>query len=250
MVISHTHKFIFFSNPKTGSESVREVLSPYAEEEIVSYQEVNKMRPFYSHMSPLEVKTEFESRGLNYDEYYKFMFTRNPFERLVSLYEMIYRHDLKRDLNRVKKALLKLNVLGTLKHSIIALLNMFRQEPLYKPSFKTWLSSTKTSGIGGAGKSTEFKAQQFGTYTLENYTHDKCGNNLVDEVIRLEDIEIEFPRILDRLSIDLINNSLIKKNVRPRNKSIKEYYDTESIQLVCSRYKSELDKFNYAVPDL
>jgi hypothetical protein len=201
-------------------------------------------------MSPLEVKREFESRGLNYDEYYKFLFIRNPFERLVSLYEMIYRHDLKRDLNRVKKALLGLNVLGALKYSMVAFLNMFRQEPLFKPSFKTWLSSTKTSGNGGAGKSTEFRAQQFGTYTLENYTHDKSGNNLVDDVIRLEDIEIEFSRILDRLSIDLTNNSLIKKNVRPRNKSITEYYDTESIQLVCSRYKSELDMFNYPVPDL
>ena len=133
---------------------------------------------------------------------------------------------------------------------MVAFLNMFRQEPLFKPSFKTWLSSTKTSGNGGAGKSTEFRAQQFGTYTLENYTHDKSGNNLVDDVIRLEDIEIEFSRILDRLSIDLTNNSLIKKNVRPRNKSITEYYDTESIQLVCSRYKSELDMFNYPVPDL
>jgi hypothetical protein len=250
MVISHTYKFIFFSNPKTGSESVREVLSPHAEEEIVSYQEVNEMRPFYSHMSPLEVKREFESRGLNYDEYYRFIFIRNPFERLVSLYEMIYRHDLKRDLNRVKKALFGLNVLGALKYSMVAFLNMFRQEPVYKLSFKTWLSSTKTSGNGGAGKSTEFRAQQFGTYTLENYTHDKSGNNLVDDVIRLEDIEIEFSRILDRLSIDLTNNLLIKKNVRPRNKSIIEYYDTESIQLVCSRYKSELDMFNYAVPDL
>ncbi len=245
MIISHKHKFIFFSNPKTGSESVREVLGPFGDEEIVSYPAVNSNQPFYSHMPPKEVKTIFESRGINYNEYFKFVFTRNPFEKLVSLYEMIYRNDSRRDLNRVKKNLIRLNIIAVIKFSIIGLVNLFFKSPLNKPNFKDWLFTTKTSGSGGAGDSIEFKAQQFGTYTLGNYIKDDKGNVLVDEVIRLEDIETEFPRVLNILSVDLSHSVLIKKNVRPRSKSIREYYDSESLELVRSRYLEELKQFNY-----
>jgi|GEM_PF-952826 len=245
MIISHKYKFIFFSNPKTGSESVREVLGPFGDEEIVSYQAVNPSQPFYSHMPPKEVKTIFESRGINYDEYFKFVFTRNPFEKLVSLYEMIYRNDTMRDLNRVKKNLTRLNIIAAIKFSFIGLMNLFFKRPVNKPNFKDWLGTTKTSGNGGAGDSIEFKAQQFGTYTLGNYIQDERGNVLVDEVIRLEDIETEFPRILNILSVDLSQTTLIRKNVRLRSKSVREYYDSESLELVRSRYHEELEQFNY-----
>ena len=90
MRISHKNKFIFFSNPKTGSESLREMLNPHSEIFDVPYKNTNSENPFYSHISPVEVQQIFFEKGLDFDSYYKIVCTRNPFNRLVSLYEMIY----------------------------------------------------------------------------------------------------------------------------------------------------------------
>ena len=42
MQISHRYQFIFFSNPKTGSETVRKILEPYSDEKILVYQQTTK----------------------------------------------------------------------------------------------------------------------------------------------------------------------------------------------------------------
>src|SRR5690606_27928408 len=90
MQISHRYKFIFFSFPKTGSESVRELLDPYSDIRGIPYWNISEENPFYSHISPAEVKAIFQKNGWDYDEYFKFTFVRNPWARLVSLYNMIY----------------------------------------------------------------------------------------------------------------------------------------------------------------
>jgi hypothetical protein len=149
MRISHKNKFIFFSNPKTGSESLREMLTPYSDILDIPYKETTKENPFYSHISPLEVKNIFNAQGFNFDEYYKIVCIRNPFNRLVSLYEMI-----------------------------------FRKWPI-KPPFDIWLKSTKTKGKGGGGKHSD-RWRMYGTYSLKNYTSDQSGNILVDNIICLE----------------------------------------------------------------
>ncbi len=55
MRISHRHRFVFFSNPKTGSESVRSLLDPYSDICGVPMWEMTAENPFYSHISPREV---------------------------------------------------------------------------------------------------------------------------------------------------------------------------------------------------
>ena len=89
--ISHKYKFIFFSFPKTGSESVRSILDPYSDIKAVKKSEISKDNPFYSHITPQETKKIFEEKGWNYEEYYKFTCVRDPYKRLVSLYKMKYK---------------------------------------------------------------------------------------------------------------------------------------------------------------
>ena len=88
MIISHSLKFIFFSNPKTGSESIRALLAPYQEEDVRPYWQHEDLNTFYPHMTPDEAKQAFVSRGLPFHDYFRFSFTRNPWARLVSLFEM------------------------------------------------------------------------------------------------------------------------------------------------------------------
>ena len=92
MRISHQYKFILFCNPKTGSESFREMLDPYSDLRVNNnVREQGENLPFYTHISPLETKEIFNELGWEYDSYLKIICTRNPFNRLVSLYEMIYK---------------------------------------------------------------------------------------------------------------------------------------------------------------
>ena len=119
MRISHKHKFIFFCNPKTGSDSFREMLNPYSEIKVNNNSKIQGEKyPFYTHISPIETKKTFKNLGWHYDDYYKVVCTRNPYNKLVSLYEMIYK----------------------------------RYPNFLKPNFKKWVINTKNNKSGGGGK--------------------------------------------------------------------------------------------------
>lgn len=77
MLISHKHKFIFIHIQKTAGTSISSALNPFCEE---SY-------PSLKHWSAFKIKKKFGSDIWN--EYFKFTFIRNPYERLLSWYNMI-----------------------------------------------------------------------------------------------------------------------------------------------------------------
>jgi hypothetical protein len=101
MLISRTNRFIFIHVGKTGGMSMREVLRPYAWE-----PEKFRMRrppqtigdranPLYTvwetlllHAKARDVAKELP---VEFGEYYKFAFVRNPWDLLVSLYHFILR---------------------------------------------------------------------------------------------------------------------------------------------------------------
>lgn len=121
MRISHKYKFICFANPKTGLESIRKILDQYSDIIAPVYLERTKENPFYSHITCAEARDIFESKGWDYSTYTKFVFVRNPWARLVSLYEMIYGRRPWR-----------------------------RRSP-----FSVWLLSTRPNGVGGGGRDFE-----------------------------------------------------------------------------------------------
>jgi hypothetical protein len=212
MRISHKNKFIFFSNPKTGSESLRAMLSPYSDVFDVHYKDRTDSHPYYSHIRPVELKAIFESQGLDFNNYNKIVCTRNPFDRMVSLYNMIY-----------------------------------KKWPV-KPPFDYWLKNTQTYGKGGGGKNHE-RWRMYGTYALQHYIGDENGNPLVDKIICLEHFNEEIPKLFKTLGLPINDDfKIIKKNVRQSEKAVKDYYSQKSIDLVKERYEWEINKFGYTFP--
>jgi hypothetical protein len=228
MQISHRYKFIFFSFPKTGSESIRELLEPYSDIEVVPYWQRSDQNPFYSHISPAEVKQLFEKNGWNYDEYYKFTFVRNPWARLVSLYNMIY---------------------NTRPPTSIAGKIRAFFSGLKKPGFKQWLSSTKTDGKGAGGPDDQ-RWQVYGSYSIASYILDADGNELVDEIVKLEEINDRIPAILKRIGIpDADQLTIPFINKRP-SKKYSDFYDDETSKLISQRYQYDIERFGYRFEDI
>lgn len=91
MIVSHQHRFIFVPMPKTGTHSVRQALrehlGPDDIEQVGLF--VNKRFPYadiaaikHGHLSVREVRPYIGDAAA--DDYVKFTFVRNPFDRFVS----------------------------------------------------------------------------------------------------------------------------------------------------------------------
>jgi hypothetical protein len=206
--ISHKYKFIFFSYPKTGSTSVRSILDKYSDISATTYNKRTPENPFYSHITAVETKKIFKQKGWDYDSYFKFIFVRNPFSRMVSLYNM--------STNAIP--------------------------------FNQWIMKVKNHGDGGYTQDNTKKWRIHGAYSLMNFVGD--GKKLlVDRVIKLSDINIEFPKILQQLGIPFEHTDIIipKINVGKykHKKHWKTYYDQPSKKKVIALYGDDLINYNF-----
>lgn len=229
MRISHRYRFVFFSNPKTGSESVRALLDPYSDICGVPMWEMSADNPFYSHISPREVRQLFAARGWPYDDYCSFTFVRSPWARLVSLYQMIYEVRGGR-LQRWSRRLGGLLKPGP-SHPSIA-------------GFRAWLRTIQPDGIGGGGPPNQ-RWQRYGTYSLRAYAADDTGNLLVRRIVRLEHAATELPEVLREIGLpDADRLSMPRVNAR-RHRPYVEYYDDPSAELVARMYADDIARFEY-----
>ncbi|MEO1079711.1 MAG: sulfotransferase family 2 domain-containing protein [Pseudomonadota bacterium] len=227
MVISHKHRFVFFSNPKTGSESIRLLLQDFQEEQVRTFRERSHVHDFYSHMRPVEARTAFRKRDLDFDDYYRFVFIRNPWARLVSLYEMIRQNkhaDIERKVPWPER---------------LANLRNGSGDPL----FKRWLKTVSEGEAGGGGHD-EDRWRKYGTYSLQNFVNDEHGKRLVNEVVPLERMHDRLPGLLAKLDLPLSPANLPHVNRRTSGQYA-PYYDLHSRALVANRYRNEIEEFDY-----
>ena len=98
-MISHQYKCIFVEVPKTGSTSVRRILGPAIKPHL-SLSEIKRMMESYwvirggrtdrimEWLYPMLPAERRKERGRQqFESYFKFGFVRNPWDRVVSLYE-------------------------------------------------------------------------------------------------------------------------------------------------------------------
>ena len=84
MQISHTNRWIYVAINKSGSTSMGHYLNKYADENFTHKKADN---PLGHHSTIREAKNYFEERGINFNEYFTFTLTRNPWSREYSMYK-------------------------------------------------------------------------------------------------------------------------------------------------------------------
>ena len=88
-MISHSHKFIFIANMKTGTQSIINALKEYcAEFDGAHYQAKELKNGEFRGMSKIQAnknKTSYATHKY-WGEYFKFAFVRNPWDHFLSLY--------------------------------------------------------------------------------------------------------------------------------------------------------------------
>tara|TARA_B100001939_G_scaffold343042_1_gene355130 strand:+ start:301 stop:993 length:693 start_codon:yes stop_codon:yes gene_type:complete len=101
MIISHRKKYVFIHFLKTGGTAISQHFRKHKEFCVdtighwgptVNIQIWNKFKHIMNgtlpqHCEPITVKAYFDLMGWNWDEYFKFAFIRNPWDRIVSSYE-------------------------------------------------------------------------------------------------------------------------------------------------------------------
>jgi hypothetical protein len=222
MRISHQHRFVFFASPKTGSRSVRKLLDPHAEIHGRPAHELTADFPFYNHMRPEELRDVFASRGWDFEDYFKFVMVRNPWSRLVSLYEMsAFREG--------------------------GQLSRLRGRATRHEGFRAWVRALDPPGVGsGRGDPAEMEKGviRFGVLSHLGFAGDEAGRLLVDEVIKLEEIESRLPSLFERLGLPPV--SRVPRTGRGRYRdSYRTYYDDQTSELVRALYEEDIERFGY-----
>jgi Sulfotransferase family len=155
-----------------------------------------------------------------------FSFVRNPYSRLVSMYEYHY-NKAKEHLDRHKQdpnAKLPVSIIDYLQTIAIS-----------KKGFDYWVTAL-CNGSEELFKINDANPKQITVTSWYN-------NKLPDIIIKTEDLNQEFYKI-QNLLVKNCNDPLPWVNVT-KHKPYREYYNSDTRKLVAERFKEDLDNFNY-----
>ena len=207
MIISHKHKFVYIAPYKCASSTIRKVLAPVAD--INSNRFDADPDSFYHgkwHIGPRELKDHFADKKWNWDEYFKFTFVRNPWDRFVSLF------------NYEKKVVHKKE-----KYGIDHLGYEKFKKNTEHGDFSLWLRDA-------------------GTMLISNFLSDDSGNLMMDFIGKTENLQQDFDTVCGKIGIK--RKKLLHIN-KTNHKHYTEYYDEETKQIVAKKYAKDIEYFNY-----
>jgi len=215
MLISYSHRFIFFHVAKVAGLSIRDALKDYVEEPIqfktkrppkTLNGETNPMYIMWdamlTHATAKDTQKELDSDI--FDNFYKFAFVRNPWDWQVSMYHFL----LKETTNP--------------KYETIKALSGFDE-------YLEWVITTP------------YPYPKRATKLQKDMLVDEQGKWLVDYIGRFETLSDDFNRVCQYLglgaSLPVLNQS--------KHKRYTEYYNTHTRQRVADYYQEDIELFGY-----
>lgn len=213
-MISASKQFIFIHVPKTGGNSLQELLLEYSDDKVALYSENQDGTERFEIKSSYSAKLKKHSilrdykaylKPEAYVKYYKFAVVRNPWERAISLY---FSPIFKRTEFSEKEFLKSLRSCRPLAYYVNEI-NLFE----------------KLTAKLGFFKGTNYNLR-----------------SQVDLILRFENLEEDLEYLKRELNIEL-------KKLQHRNKSIrkdyKNYYTPKTRDIVYKKFKNEIIEFGY-----
>lgn len=196
-MLYHKHKCIFVHVNKTGGATINRFLGG---------------RP--AHMSAKGYRKTYPNY---FDDYFKFSFVRNPWDKLVSLYFMHTRlnWDLRWDWSAVTA-----------------------------PCFSDFLRITH--GYNKTKQRHIYRGHPTGHMRMSNqldWLVDENGSLIVDFVGRFENYQEDFNTVCDKIGIPQPQE--IPHRNKSEHKHYTEYYDNETREIVATRFAKDIEYFGY-----
>lgn len=165
-------------------------------------------RPWYHHMSASQIRRQV---GRNiWDNYFKFCVVRNPFEKVVSGFHFFEALE--------RRGIRPLGVPAA---------------PNMKERFSEWVKTQV--------------AKKRALFDRDRYMIR--GEVCVDYFIRYENLSAGVQKVCEMINVP-VDHKLpqLKTGFRPQGRSLDEYYDEPTKELVCNTYDFEMEYFGYEFP--
>lgn len=211
-VILHQYKVIYFDTPKVACSSIRYALADLLEIKVAPQVGIHAK----DSLPHVDKKTLFDE----YQDYFKFSFVRNPWDRLLSCYSEKIRDDKLNNNNFTNGVA---NSIG--KHGV------FRSGM----SFEDFVDALNT--IPDHKADPHFRSQ----YALLS---NKAGELFLDFIGRFENLEEDFDKVCNLAGMSKTN--LPHKNKSPMKKAnYVDYYTEKTRDFVFQRYAKDIEVFEY-----
>jgi hypothetical protein len=218
-MISHKHKFIYIHIPKAGGTTIESTLFQYASDSCgTRWAKENKC---YRNKELFNIIEE-------YSNYYTFTFSRNPYSRIVSLYNFFEFHNsmsFKCFLNKVCEFI----DLGT--------------EKIYKER-----SNNATDLQVNLRKACNYPFNDNGNigYHILPQSYFVAQKNHINFIGKMEALQQDFDTVCDKTGIP---KQQLPHKMKSKHKHYTEYYDDETREIVAEKYAKDIDYFGYKFGD-
>jgi hypothetical protein len=209
------YKFIFIDIPKNASSSIRDTLMHDLK---IGYHSMN-----FDVCPNHECATLYENHGFNSDDYFKFGIVRNPWDRVVSIYEY-------------NKGKADGEQYGSFENFLTFMYESYKEPKLQLRD--PMLNVVNQNYIASNGESVRFNWSTQIDWLRVN------GKVWVDYIGRFETLHDSMVEVYKRLGIKN-TPTLQKVNTSNRNKDYRSYYNDRLTEMVYEINEEDIKLFEY-----
>ena len=235
---------------KTGGSSTTEVLIPYIERKFrksrTRTKEVNWQQTWHlgkQHATLAESLLKLNKLGIDPQDYFLFVFVRNPYTWILSLWDMCYSQPYRKrspglsgNIKFIAKKVFKNKTQDLLQNQ-----TFYQHFP--NASFQDFLLFIDRIYRTGSDRERRF----WGTYDQYSFLENDRGIEF-DFIGRLENIAEDMSYLADKLDLteyDRMPHRAFKENKIIRQKYL-DFYDSKSIEIVNKIFSRDFEMFGYS----
>lgn len=212
-IVMHEYKAIYFYIPKVACSSIKLAVADLIG--VPSPDPANKFAYPHKRNYPFVKRDDLEK----YNDYFKFVFVRNPWDRVLSCY--------RNKIVGVREGKFGLQVLP-------AFLKQDSRKFSLDMSFDEFVQVLME--VSDSTADPHYRSQY-------SFIEDKYGKDLVDFVGRFEHLNEDLEIISTKLKIPQIILPHTMKS--PREKAYRDYYNAKTRELIEAKYEKDIRKFGY-----